>query len=263
MSRKVLVLGHKGMLGNAVSSYLKSLPGYDVVTLSARWGEESFASEIQNVQADYIVNCIGAIPQRKRGEAEYLNLNYHLPVFLDSLGVKIVHPTTDCEFSGNLPPDKKYTKDDKRDATDLYGVSKIKASLFIESEGKNTKIIRTSIIGHELSSNVSLLDWFLSSEGEVSGYTDHYWNGVTTLFWAQSCQKIIECWDEAPVITQLGLDTSVTKYELLELIKKVYNKDIVVTKKSTGLLANKALLSDDPVLDIESQLRELKSFYKK
>lgn len=263
MSRKVLVLGHKGMLGNAVSSYLKSLPNYDVITLHARWGEESFASEIQNAQADYIINCVGAIPQRKRGELEYFNLNYHLPVFLDSVGVKIVHPTTDCEFSGNLSPDEKYTKYSKRDATDSYGISKIKASLFIVSEGKNTKIIRTSIIGHELSSNVSLLDWFLSSEGEVSGYTDHYWNGVTTLFWAQSCRKIIESWDESPVTTQLGLDTPVTKYELLELVKKVYNKDIVVNEKSTGLSANKTLLSDSPVPDIESQLRELKNFYKK
>jgi dTDP-4-dehydrorhamnose reductase len=63
-------------------------------------------------------------------------------------------------------------------------------------------MIRVSIIGHELSSNYSLLDWFLNSDGTVNGYDDHYWNGVTTLAWAKICSSIMNNWDTVPTLNQ-------------------------------------------------------------
>ena len=61
----------------------------------------------------------------------------------------MIHPSTDCEFSGNIPATRKYTKKDVRDAIDDYGKSKAEISKRIENGFKNTKIIRTSIVGHE------------------------------------------------------------------------------------------------------------------
>ena len=48
-------------------------------------------------------------------------------------------------------------------------------------DGHNTKQVVTSIIGHEIETKFSLLDWFLNAEGQISGWSEHYWNGNTTL----------------------------------------------------------------------------------
>ena len=48
----------------------------------------------------------------------------------------------------------------KSDAKDLYGISKFKG----EIKSNNVLNIRTSIIGIELNSSYSLLNWFLSQK---------------------------------------------------------------------------------------------------
>ena len=35
-------------------------------------------------------------------------------------------------------------------------------------DGHNTKQVVTSIIGHEIETKFSLLDWFLNAEGQIS-----------------------------------------------------------------------------------------------
>src|SRR5690606_10973616 len=128
-------------------------------------------------------------------------------------------------FSGKLEYPLKYQKNAIRDAEDDYGMSKAKISEIIENEFQNTKIIRTSIIGHELTGHFSLLDWFLSVDENqsVNGFVNHYWNGITTLQWAKIAEKIISNWDDYNTITQVGLD-GLNKFELLQVIKEVYNK---------------------------------------
>lgn len=154
---KVLILGSKGMLGHMVHKYLKSLD-VEVETYKGRWPENKL--QISEFRGDYIINCIGAIPQRRN----IFDINYELPIWLDSnTSCKIIHPGTDC------------------DDDDDYGNSKKKATNFILTQGKNTKIIKTSILGPELQGGASLLEWFLSQEKEVNGYTKAIWNGNTTL----------------------------------------------------------------------------------
>ena len=112
---KVLILGSKGMLGHMVHKYLKSL-GVKVETYKGRWPEDK--SQISEFNGDYIINCIGAIPQRRN----VFNINYELPIWLDlNTSCKIIHPGTDC------------------DDDDDYGNSKKKATNYIINEGKNTK----------------------------------------------------------------------------------------------------------------------------
>jgi dTDP-4-dehydrorhamnose reductase len=262
MSETLLVLGHRGMLGNAVLSYFKS-EGFEVLTTESRWGEESFAHDLVNTRASYIINCIGAIPQKKLGDEAYTSINVELPKFLETLGKKIIHPTTDCEFSGTLEEGKKYTKNDKRDAEDSYGKSKALISELIEKTFNNTKMIRVSIIGHELTSSVSFLDWFLSSEGEVNGYANHSWNGITTLEWAKNCRRLINDWESFPTLTQLGTEDVMSKFEILCLTRTIYNKDVVIKEVRTEANSNKTLLSDFDIPDLADQLRELKKFYNK
>ena len=157
----------------------------------------------------------------------------------------------------------KYKKNDLCDAGDDYGKSKAKISKLIINKFKNTKIIRTSIIGHETSEKkYSLLDWFLSSDDFVYGFQNHYWNGITTLEWAKLSEKIITDWDMFNKLTQVGID-GLSKYELLKIIKSVYNKEIEIGEKITEKTVNKMLETDIVVKNIKIQLIELKNFFNK
>ena len=187
---KTLILGHKGMLGNAAHLYFTRSNNV-VTTCDYRWDTVEFKEFVLNSDAEYIINCIGSIPQKNSDRHEFIKCNIDLPIFLESTGKKIIHPSTDCEFSGSIPYPQKYRKKDFRDANDDYGVSKALISEMITSDFKNTKSIRTSIIGHELNSKSSLLEWFLNVDEsqEINGYANYYWNGVTTLCWCKSLES--------------------------------------------------------------------------
>lgn len=261
MKVKVLLLGHNGMLGNAVYKYLQEDKNIELVTMTKRWGDAGFEGEIKLLSPDYIINCIGKIPQKKPTAEDYKFVNIDLPLFLDGLGIKIIHPTTDCEFKGSDDKNFLYKKSSLRNVEDEYGKSKAEASKYLEHKGKNTKIIRVSIIGHELSSYRSLLDWFLNSGGYVKGYQHHLWNGITTLTWAKICKDIMFDWNNFPKLNQYGTEKIYSKYDMLILIKDVYNKDIEIEPYSEVTIVNKCLASDMIIPDLDTQLKELKSFY--
>ena len=170
---KVLVLGHSGMLGSAVCDYLSELDDVSTVMTRHRWPSDSFKTSIYNFDGDYTINCIGSIPQR----TDKFEINYELPIWLDeNVSCSVIHQDTDSW-----------------EEKDEYSLSKIKASNYIALHGSRTKMIKTCVIGHG-KDKVSLLDWFLNSEGEVSGYTECYWNGNTTLQWAKQCVELMVNW---------------------------------------------------------------------
>ena len=236
---KVLTLGHTGMLGNVVCDYLRGLDDTTIVTTRHRWSTDSFKTFVKNFDGDYIINCIGAIPQR----TDKFEINYELPIWLDeNVDCMIIHPATDCEMD-----------------EDDYGRSKFKAGRHLAIHGTKTKQIVTSIIGHELNTKVSLLDWFLNSEGEVSGYSECYWNGNTTLEWAKQTHKMMNNWERYAKRTVISTEC-ISKYDLLNIIKEVYDKDIVINE-NYDVMINKCLNGQIKVPPIKQQLEELKVFY--
>ena len=161
----ILVLGHKGMLGHMVCKAFSYNEDYKIITTDKRFDEWD-QSMFDNI--DFVINCVGAIPQK----TNKFDINWQVPIWLnENTNCKIIHPATDCEVD-----------------VSNYGLSKKRATDYIKNYGKSTKIIQTSIIGPELNSNASLLEWFLSQKGEVYGYTKAIWNGVTTLEWAKQCK---------------------------------------------------------------------------
>jgi dTDP-4-dehydrorhamnose reductase len=97
----------------------------------------------------------------------------------------------------------------------------------------------------------------------VNGYTNHFWNGITTLEWAKHASYIIDSWHNTPILTQLGTDKNLSKFELLAIIKDIYCKDVQVNPFETEQSINKCLQSDKEITPIELQLKELKAFYRK
>ena len=236
---KVLVLGHTGMLGNVVCNYLRQSEDISFVTTKYRWPTDTFKTSVKNFDGDFIINCIGAIPQK----TDKFEINYELPIWLDeNVDCRIIHPATDCEMD-----------------SDDYGKSKFKAGRHLSLHGRNTKQIVTSIIGHELKTNFSLLDWFLGSDGEVFGWSEHYWNGNTTLEWIKQACSLMVDWDKYAKRTVISTDC-ISKYELLNIIKEVYEKDIIINKNDE-VRANKCLNGQIKTKPIREQLKELKVFY--
>jgi len=237
---KILILGHTGMLGHMVKMYLEQF--YTVETISDRWGTEEFKTTIQESDADYLINCIGAIPQRTKN----FDINWELPIWLDqNFNGRIIHPGTDCEM------------DD-----DDYGVSKAKATFWLMENGLRTKIIKTSIIGYEVSGNASLMEWFLSNEdgSTVNGYTDHLWNGSTTYQWAKHSKIMIENWSKQMDLTIIGT-LATTKYDMLVSINSVFKRNIEVNPHETSSIVNKCLELDINYGHLENQIIEMKKFY--
>ena len=246
---KVLILGHKGMLGHMVHKYLSTKDDCKLYTTDLRWPTEEFKDFIFNFwyvqKGDYIINCIGAIHQR----TDNFDVNTDLPIWLDESihggirNCKIIHPGTDCEI------------DD-----DEYGISKRKAAEYLLEKGQWTKIIKTSIIGHELNTKASLLEWFLNTdEKEINGWSEYYWNGNTTLQWAKICYDLMNDWYNYYPLTIPGTDC-ISKYDLLNTMKDVYGKDITINKHSTQSI-NKCTDFTLSTPSIDKQLKEMKEYY--
>ncbi len=229
---KVLILGHKGMLGHMIHKVFRKNTNHKVITINERfpdWDKSIF----DNI--DFVINCIGAIHQK----TDKFDINWQIPIWLnENTNCNIIHPSTDCEL----------------DDSD-YGISKRKAADYIKNNSRTTKIIQTSIIGPELGVNFGLMEWFLSQKGEVNGHTKAIWNGVTTLEWAKYCEKLINNWDDHPILTILCSD-SVSKFKLLQLIQECYNKtDVVIMPKELG--EDKSLKGNVKTKSIKEQIIEL------
>ena len=235
---KVLVLGHFGMLGSTVYDYLKTMDDVLIVMTRHRWPTDSFKTSVRNFDGDYIINCIGAIPQRTNN----FDVNYELPIWLDkNVSCRVIHQDTDS----------------KRDEDD-YSFSKAEAARHLSHNGKRTKMLKTNVMGHD-KNGVCLLDWFLNSEGEIYGYTNRYSNGNTTLEWAKQVHIMMNNWEQYAKCTTISTKC-MSKYELLNLFKEVYDKDIVINKKE-GLKNDRCLLGQLKVPSLKEQLEELKEFY--
>ena len=231
------------MLGHMVRQYLSNKNDFSVLTTNFKWPNGDFKKEIINFSSQsnvYIVNCIGAIPQK----VDLFDINSDLPIWLEknitNNRCKIVHPGTDCEIDN-----------------DHYGISKRKASDYIIEYGKMTKIIKASIIGPELSTKDSLLEWFLNCQKtEIDGYSQVFWNGITTLQWANICYDLIKNWDNYNILT-IPSTECISKYDLLKKIKNIFKKRITINKNSK-IKVNKCLEGNLEVASIDNQLIELK-----
>lgn len=265
--KRVLILGATGMLGSAVYGVLKDK--YDLALtvrnkdkiklLEEAYGETSnhkvyefdaekvyndfvskkgnpgeyLSSFLEDVgEIDYVVNSIGiTIPFAMENAALTFFINGALPHILANIfGDRLIHITTDCVYNGKegFP----YDENSLKTPIDIYGLSK---SL---GEPQNCLTIRTSIIGKELESFTGLLEWFLHQPNkEVNGFTEHYWNGVTTKQFGKICDQIMSDRGRYPKTGVYHVfSTTVSKYEMLQKFKKKYNLDVQVNEEKENKL---------------------------
>lgn len=242
---RALILGGGGMLGHKlwetfrdrfetwVTVRSSSVLRYEGVFRSARLISQVDANQFDSVveafgraRPDVVINAVGVIKQRPEGQEPIplLTINALFPHRLAALcratGVRLIHVSTDCVFSGRRG---MYLESDPTDAEDLYGKTKALG----EPSGSGALTVRTSIIGRELSGSTGLTEWFLSQRGTVRGYTNARFSGFPTVVLAEILAEIVEKRKEMEGLFHLSADP-ISKHDLLVLLKEAFDSDVLI-----------------------------------
>jgi dTDP-4-dehydrorhamnose reductase len=243
---KILILGSTGLLGSTLLKYFSKKNNFKCYGTIRKKSDTNKLRNIKNIKLykinftkknqiikflnqikpDLIVNCIGIVKQlaQKNYLSEIIRVNSFLPHHLAELSnlkkTKIIHFSTDCVFLGTKG---NYKETNLPDAKDIYGRSKLLGELTYP----NTLTLRTSIIGHELQTKHSLLNWFLNQKKLIKGYKNVIFSGLTTLEVAKILDKFIIPNKNLKGLYHLS-GKKISKYDLLNLIKKVYKINIKI-----------------------------------
>jgi len=260
---KILVLGITGMLGSAVFKAFSQDPQHDVRgTLRSSAALKQFSASdhehiltgidvldqdalvavLTRVRPDVVINCVGLIKQLADAEDPLtaLPINAMLPHRLARLcalsGARLIHVSTDCVFSGRKG---RYLESDLSDAEDLYGKSKYIGELH---DLPNAITLRTSIIGHELTSNHSLVDWFLAQQGSVRGFSQAIFSGLPTAELARVMKDFVLPHPQLNGLYHVSAEP-IAKLDLLALVAAQYDKTIEIRPDAT-LVIDRSLNSE-------------------
>jgi dTDP-4-dehydrorhamnose reductase len=269
--KRVVVLGVNGMAGHVIARYLKNTNSYEVFGVAREKGVEvdkvldvletdKLKTYLIDIKPDIVINCVGMLVAKSNEDVvSAIKTNALLPHKLsslgDELGYKLIHLSTDCVFSGR---DGGYTEESAKDGLDNYAKTKALGEIINDKD----LTIRTSIIGPELKNGTGLLNWFLQQDGKIYGYTHAYWSGVTTLELAKAIDEMIK--QEITGLYHLCPKEKISKYDLLKLFAKIYNKSIVIQPYEDYAIDKSLVCTRDDfkyhTLDYEKMLIELKEW---
>ncbi|MHA8087434.1 dTDP-4-dehydrorhamnose reductase family protein [Aquirufa sp. Wall-65K1] len=273
--KRILILGSAGMAGHVVKKYLSDTGKYIIGELARTAAPVKFtySVDVTDIHAldhvlnefnpEVIINCIGVLNKDAEDNPEKaIFLNSFLPHYLakkaSTLGIRLIHISTDCVFSGSKG---NYFDTDEKDGIGFYAQSKALGEV---NYGAHLTI-RTSIIGPEIkTTGIGLLHWFLRNDAkEIKGYTQAYWGGVTTIQLAIAIEHAIE----QPIcgLIHLTNGTRISKYDLVNIFKNVFDKDVLIkpddnykVDKSLAISLQTNLLGRVP--SYEKMVQEMKSW---
>jgi dTDP-4-dehydrorhamnose reductase len=244
---RVLVLGASGMLGHAVLRVFSKDENYDLLgtfrgkdkpsplligdRINTVGGVDLDEDKVlvkifEKFMPDLVINCVGLVKQLSEANdpevAIPINsiLPHRLAKICKNTNARLIHISTDCVFSGRKG---MYTELDPSDANDIYGKSKFLGEL----DYPNTITLRTSIIGHGLHGNKSLIDWFLSQSGLIKGYRNAIFSGLPTVELAGVIKEYVVPNAALSGIFQVSVDP-ISKFDLLKLVATEYQKKIEI-----------------------------------
>lgn len=277
MKTNILILGGSGMLGSMLVDVFAKEEMFDVTGTvrtesmvvkyrekipSIRWeifdatkeNATQFLSRIPRNQ--WVINSIGLTkPMIHDDNAEEveaaIRINSLFPHVLgmcaEQYGSQIIQIATDCVYSGIKG---RYMESDIHDPLDVYGKTK---SL---GEAMNSSIhhLRCSIIGPEIKDFKFLIEWFRRQPqgAQINGYTNHYWNGLTTLHFARICLGIIKenlVLDHLQHIVPTGV---ASKAQMLSIFSRYYKrKDISIREVLAEKAINRILMTEKPAKNLD------------
>lgn len=270
---KVLVLGAGGMAGHVVSLYLKEHQ-FTVDTLSARNRVDGHTHLVDVTDRarldaflagsdyDVVVNCIGVLIKQSEERPDLaVYLNSYLPRHLEARYIdsatRVIHISTDCVFSGKNAP---YREDSVYDGELFYDRSKALGEIVNDKD----LTFRMSIVGPDMHpEGVGLFNWFCAQTGEISGYTQAIWSGITTIELAKGIEAAIS--GGLTGLYHLVPSSGISKFDLLQLFKDVFRRADVAVLPSDGVRSDKTLVNsrtdfDHRVPDYKTMVEEMRSW---
>lgn len=245
---KILIVGGSGMLGHQLWRHFRArhetwvtlrrspaefaaaglfqdgrvCAGVDAMDFS------TLQEAIRRLRPDAVLNCVGIIKQLKEAKSPIpsLTLNALLPHRLAGacaeVGARLVLFSTDCVFSGKRGG---YTETDASDAEDLYGRTKYLGEV---ADLPHVITLRSSIIGRELGTAFSLVDWFLSQRDRtIQGYRRAIYTGFTTLEMARIVERVLIASPGFSGLWQVASEP-INKYELLLLLREKFGLPVEI-----------------------------------
>jgi dTDP-4-dehydrorhamnose reductase len=271
MTSKVIVLGGSGMLGSMVVDDLSRDPSLKVAAtvrspeLAARGRERipnvswllfdactpDLDKDLGVIKGyDWVINAIGITKPLVHDDNAFeveraVKVNSLLPHQLarkaESSGARVIQIATDCVYSGRKG---NYIESDEFDPLDVYGKSKSLGEVF----SPRVFHLRCSIIGPEPKEHKFLLDWFLRQpkNAKVNGFTNHRWNGVTTLQFSRLCRGIISKDLRLTHIQHIVPAGDITKCEILrEFAGNFHREDISITPVQAPVVVDRTLKTNN------------------
>ncbi|MBA3619687.1 MAG: SDR family oxidoreductase [Acidothermales bacterium] len=257
---RLLVLGGDGMLGHELLRQLGARhevkvtlrrPLTDYATGGIFHGGNSIGGVdvrdtalvrgvLAGVRPDAVVNAVGIVKQRPEGQdpVSCLEINALFPHRLAELtadvGARLIHLSTDCVFSGQRG---RYTEDDRPDATDVYGLTK----LLGEVSDRGALTLRSSIIGLELESCRGLVEWFWQQTGSIRGFHRAIYTGLTTMEMSRVIERLLRDHPDMSGLWQVASEP-ITKYELLQLLAKKCGRDDITVESDDSFACDRSLI---------------------
>lgn len=258
----VLLLGSTSMIGHQMMSHFDEV-GIEVTGTTRREDSTDSKTVKFNVIEDsiatlldafptttVIVNNIGVIKSNivdgdSESEINAIRVNslfpHELVATASERGIQVVQIATDCVYSGQLG---EYNESSKHDAWDVYGKTKSLG----EVNAPNMTLLRCSVIGREQGRSSNLIEWVLSQpeNAQLSGYTNHLWNGLSTLAFSQICAGIIKNKNFVPGVHHVVPTEVVSKQQLVEGIARAFGReDISVSPVETPISVDRTLSTED------------------
>ena len=273
--KRVLILGSTGMLGHVIYNVLQNQSNIELFDMSFRTKltkksiicdvskVDTLEKQIKKINPVVIVNCVGVLLKNSKiNPANTIFINSYLPHKLRDIAVKInarvIQISTDCVFNGNRGHNSENTLPN---ASDIYGRSKSLGEL----NNSFDLTIRTSIIGPELKHNgEGLLHWLFNQSGNIYGYKNVFWSGVTTLELSKAILFSIN--NETSGLWNLTNGTEISKYDLIEKVINIFQLNKINLKQDNEKTSNKTLISNREiefkVNSYDKMIVDLKSFYE-
>jgi dTDP-4-dehydrorhamnose reductase len=248
----IALLGSSGMLGSAIVDYFKSIevPIIEVNRDSnpAHHDNSHIVFDISSQNANdlieqlpsdsFLINASGVIKHKindnnMKDITDSIRINTIFPHQLvessKKKNIRILQIATDCVFSGNRG---NYSENENHDPTDIYGVTKSLG----EVVDMNIMILRCSIIGVEKRSKIEFLNWVIDQplNAKLDGYSDHLWNGLTTLHFAKMLNGIITKNLFSAGTQHIVPQDYVSKYELIKMVANEFGRDDLLIESTAS-----------------------------
>jgi len=218
-------------------------PGLDVRC------QDDLAALLADFHPDAVLNAVGLGKERREGRTPLpaVEINTVFPHRLARLcrvaGIRMLHVSTDCVFSGRRG---RYTEDDAPDPVDVHGMSK----LLGEIHEAPAVTLRTSILGlAPVGRRTGLVEWFLAQSGQVSGHRRAIYTGLTTMELARVVDRLLTKHEDLTGLWHVAMPEAISKHDLLtrladRLRRAGEDRQIAEVVPADGPACDRSLLAD-------------------